>query len=218
MTKVPCIVAYTDGPHGVFSPDHHAGEGYVFLAGGVGIGPIMSTLRTFASQLSLTVIIVVADPSDDWAGERGYIDAAKLRRYLRANHQTLQYCTPENESTPSASTSSRKQNPRATPMHPVGRAGRHGTRAELTQAANQQHPLAVRSARCACSELSVPPTEARNSSRSMRRPPSQVPVTWTVSINAAGSTVHGSALSSTKSASLPGAIDHEGTSAADPRL
>ena len=67
----------------------------------------------------------------------------------------------------------------------------------------QQHPLAVRSARCACSELSVPPTEARNSSRSMRRPPSQVPVTWTVSINAAGSTVHGSALSSTKSASLP---------------
>ena len=46
-------------------------------------------------------------------------------------------------------------------------------------AGSQQQPLAGRSARCACSALSAAPTAARNSSRSMRRPPSHVPVTCT---------------------------------------
>ncbi len=125
-TIAPGTVAYVDGPHGVFSPDHYEGAGCVFLAGGVGIGPIMSMLRTFAAradprpcyllfgtkriadatyhdeilelaaQLTLTVIVVVSDPTDDWAGERGYVDAEKLRRHLPANHQALQYfiCGP----------------------------------------------------------------------------------------------------------------------------
>jgi predicted ferric reductase len=125
-STAPGTVAYIDGPHGVFSPDHYAGEGCVFLAGGVGIGPIMSMLRTFAARddrrpcylffgmkrvedatyhdeilqlatvLSLTVIVVVSDPTYDWRGEHGYIDAEKMRRHLPANHVALQYfiCGP----------------------------------------------------------------------------------------------------------------------------
>ena len=123
---VPGTVAYIDGPHGVFSPDRYPGEGCVFLAGGVGIGPIRSMLRTFAArgdrrpcylffganraedltyhdeivelanQLVLAVIVAVAEPHDDWPGERGYVDLAMLTRHLPANHQALQYfiCGP----------------------------------------------------------------------------------------------------------------------------
>ncbi|TDO08839.1 putative ferric reductase [Mycobacterium sp. BK086] len=117
----PGTRAYVDGPHGVFSPDRHSGPGFVFLAGGVGIGPIMSMLRTFAARderrpaylfygvnrlgdatfrdeidrlaghLSLTVSYVIVDPPADWPGERGRIDAGVLRRGLPANYQALQY-------------------------------------------------------------------------------------------------------------------------------
>lgn len=117
----PGTRAFVDGPHGVFSPDRHSGPGFVFLAGGVGIGPIMSMLRTFAArgerracylffgvkrideatfrdeidrlatQLALTVSYVVSDPPAGWTGARGYIDAAVLRRGLPANYQVLQY-------------------------------------------------------------------------------------------------------------------------------
>jgi predicted ferric reductase len=117
----PGTRAYVDGPHGVFSPDRHGGPGFVFLAGGVGIEPIMSMLRTFAarkerrpaylfygvnrlgeatfrdeidrlaSRLALTVSYVVSDPPAGWTGERGRIDADVLRRGLPANHQVLQY-------------------------------------------------------------------------------------------------------------------------------
>lgn len=117
----PGTRAFVDGPHGVFSPDRHSGPGFVFLAGGVGIGPIMSMLRTFAvrgerrpcylffgvkrideatfrdeidrlaTQLALTVSYVVSDPPAGWTGARGYIDAAVLRRGLPANYQVLQY-------------------------------------------------------------------------------------------------------------------------------
>nr|WP_255497226.1 ferric reductase-like transmembrane domain-containing protein [Mycolicibacterium sp. BK556] len=117
----PGTRAYVDGPHGVFSPDRHSGPGFVFLAGGVGIGPIMSMLRTFAvrderrpaylfygvnrlddatfrdeidrlaGHLSLTVSYVIVDPPADWPGERGRIDAGVLRRGLPANYQVLQY-------------------------------------------------------------------------------------------------------------------------------
>lgn len=50
----PGTRAYVDGPHGVFSPDRYAGPGFVFLAGGVGIAPVMSMLRTFAARGELS--------------------------------------------------------------------------------------------------------------------------------------------------------------------
>ncbi|MGB8405440.1 MAG: ferric reductase-like transmembrane domain-containing protein [Mycobacterium sp.] len=117
---------YLDGPHGVFSPDRYDGPGFVFLAGGIGIGPVMSMLRTFAArgesrscllffgvplladatfreeidilttQLALTVVDVVSEPSANWIGERGRITADTLRRHLPSGYEALQYfiCGP----------------------------------------------------------------------------------------------------------------------------
>ncbi|MBB5164180.1 ferric reductase-like transmembrane domain-containing protein [Mycobacterium sp. AZCC_0083] len=117
----PGTRAYVDGPHGVFSPDNYDGPGFVFLGGGVGIGPLMSILRTFATRgerrpcllffgvariedatfreeidtlatrLPLTVVYVVSDPPSDWAGEQGRITTETLRRHLPREHETLQY-------------------------------------------------------------------------------------------------------------------------------
>ncbi len=42
--------AYVDGPYGQFSIDRHRAASYVFIAGGVGITPIMSMLRTMADR------------------------------------------------------------------------------------------------------------------------------------------------------------------------
>ena len=44
-------IAYVDGPHGVFTSDYYpSAPGFVFIAGGVGIAPIMSMLRTLADR------------------------------------------------------------------------------------------------------------------------------------------------------------------------
>ncbi|MBJ7340866.1 MAG: ferric reductase-like transmembrane domain-containing protein [Mycolicibacterium sp.] len=117
----PGTRAYVDGPHGVFSPDRYSGPGFVLLAGGVGIGPLMSMLRTFATrgerrpcylffgvpsiedatfrdeietlttQLLLTVVYVASNPAPDWTGEQGFITSEILRRQLPADYDTLQY-------------------------------------------------------------------------------------------------------------------------------
>ena len=104
--------AYLDGPHGWFSPGHEPAAGYVFFAGGVGITPFVSVLRTMADRgdrrpvtqfygdptwdgiafreeierlqepLDLTVVYVLEDPPGDWQGETGFIDADVLKRHL----------------------------------------------------------------------------------------------------------------------------------------
>lgn len=108
----PGTRAYLDGPHGAFSIDLAPAPGYVFLAGGVGITPFMSMLRTMADRgdprpvllfygskswdelayrealtelegrLDLTVVHVLEDPPEDWDGESGFIDADVLARHL----------------------------------------------------------------------------------------------------------------------------------------
>lgn len=96
--------AYVDGPYGVFSTDFHPdASGFVFVAGGVGIAPIMSMLRTLAGRaetrplrlvygnrrwddvlfreelerlgtaLDLRVVHVLEEPPMDWSGEVGAI-------------------------------------------------------------------------------------------------------------------------------------------------
>jgi predicted ferric reductase len=102
-------VAYVDGPHGVFTIDHHRdAPGFVFIAGGIGIAPIMSMLRTLAdradwrpllliygnrrwddvvfreelqalaSRLNLTLVHVLQEPPPDWQGLRGVLSEVNL--------------------------------------------------------------------------------------------------------------------------------------------
>jgi predicted ferric reductase len=113
-------VAYVDGPHGVFSSDHYAGaEGFVFIAGGIGIAPIMSMLRTLAerrdprplrlvygnrrwedvvfreeierlgSRLDLTVVHVLQEPPEDWDGLSGVLSEDVVRAALPVSTSEL---------------------------------------------------------------------------------------------------------------------------------
>lgn len=118
----PGARAYLDGPYGVFTPDRFsAAPGYVFVAGGIGITPFMSMLRTFADRqegrpllllyanrnwegvtfreeldelqrkLNLTVVHVLDKPPDGWTGERGFITDEVLARYLPEDRRTRTY-------------------------------------------------------------------------------------------------------------------------------
>jgi predicted ferric reductase len=104
--------AYVDGPHGAFSIDRYQAAGYVFLAGGVGVTPIMSFLRTMVDrrdrrpvlllyadktwddvmfrdeirelekELDLRTVFVLDEPPDDWEGESGFVTRELLERQL----------------------------------------------------------------------------------------------------------------------------------------
>jgi predicted ferric reductase len=104
--------AYVDGPYGVFTTERNEGPRFVVVAGGVGITPVMSILRTLADRgdarpvllvfangswdevpfreelaalerrLDLTVVHVLTDPPEGWSGETGMVDAELLERHL----------------------------------------------------------------------------------------------------------------------------------------
>jgi predicted ferric reductase len=113
---------YVDGPYGAFSFDRHpAALGYVFIAGGIGIAPIMSMLRTLADRkdkrghllffaganldrltfyeelielkkrLSLQVVLVLEKPAPDWQGEKGFLTGTIFSRYLAENIHEFEY-------------------------------------------------------------------------------------------------------------------------------
>lgn len=112
---------YVDGPHGRFSSDRHEGAGFVLIAGGVGITPMVSMLATLADRgdrrpcvlfvaarhedevicadrladlqprLDLVVVPVISDPSPAWRGERGRLDRAVLDRHLPPQRDRQQY-------------------------------------------------------------------------------------------------------------------------------
>lgn len=103
---------YLDGPHGRFTHASHPANGFVFVAGGVGITPMLSMLRTMAEEgdprpallftggrtvdellhrdelrqltkrTRLTVVEVLDTPPEDWTGECGYLTAELITRYL----------------------------------------------------------------------------------------------------------------------------------------
>ena len=103
---------YLDGPYGAFTIDRNPADMHVLIAGGVGITPMMSMIRTLADRgdkrpvillygnkdwdtitfreeldalkqrLNLEVVHVLEKPKDGWKGERGYINAAVLARHL----------------------------------------------------------------------------------------------------------------------------------------
>lgn len=104
---------FLDGPYGSMTTENlESSTGFVMIAGGVGITPMLSILRTLRDRaddrphyllvgartehdlmmrseiyrlrhrLNLTVTEVVASPSRRWGGETGRIDAALLKRRL----------------------------------------------------------------------------------------------------------------------------------------
>lgn len=113
--------AYLDGPYGQFSVDRHSADAYVFIAGGVGITPTMSMLRTLrdrgdrrpltliygvetldemtfaeeldglARELELDLVPVVSRPPDGWEGERGWIGEDVLARHIPADSAGVEY-------------------------------------------------------------------------------------------------------------------------------
>jgi predicted ferric reductase len=106
-------LVYVDAPYGSFSTDRHrSAKGFVFVAGGIGIAPIVGMLRTMAArgdrrpivliygnnlqvrvayartletlsqQLAMRIVHVLGEPPADWGGERGLITEEILGRHL----------------------------------------------------------------------------------------------------------------------------------------
>jgi predicted ferric reductase len=99
----PGTTAYLDGPYGAFTPNRKDSPAYVMIAGGIGITPMMSILRTFADdadprhilliyaaggwdditfreeidelrqRLDLDVHYVLRDPPEGWEGLTGKV-------------------------------------------------------------------------------------------------------------------------------------------------
>ncbi len=111
----PGARAYLDGPHGhLFIPRGH-GAGITFIAGGVGMAPMMSMLRQLraerderplrlvygnrvreqimyaqelddmASELDLRITHVLSEPAEGWRGETGMVDEALIRSLMAAD-------------------------------------------------------------------------------------------------------------------------------------
>ncbi len=118
----PGEIAYVDGPHGVFTPDRRPGApGFVFIAGGVGIAPIMSMLRTLAdrgdrrplrlvfgnwrqddvlfreeidllvARLNLDVVHVLQEPPPGWTGLQGVLSEPVLREAVPPAARALEF-------------------------------------------------------------------------------------------------------------------------------
>jgi predicted ferric reductase len=111
---------YLDGPYGAFTIGNPA-DIHVLIAGGVGVTPMVSMIRTLAdrgdkrpviliygskdwesitfreelealkARLDLTVIHVLRNPPDGWTGERGYITTEIFKRHLPPPYADHEY-------------------------------------------------------------------------------------------------------------------------------
>lgn len=72
----PGTAVYLDGPHGAFSIDRVHSAGYVFIAGGIGIVPILSMVRTMADRGDRRpALLIYAAKSVGHLAYRGELDA-----------------------------------------------------------------------------------------------------------------------------------------------
>src|SRR6478609_3628459 len=121
IAKVPVgRRVYLDGPYGAFTIGNPA-DMHVLIAGGIGITPMMSMIRTLAdrgdqrplvllygsrdwesvtfreelealkSRLALTVVHVLSEPPPGWTGEQGRITAEVFRRHLPPPYADHEY-------------------------------------------------------------------------------------------------------------------------------
>ena len=75
--------AYLDGPHGAFTTDRHErAASFVFIAGGVGITPMMSILRTLADRGDPRPLLLI-DANRDWEGVTFREEIEELRTTSR---------------------------------------------------------------------------------------------------------------------------------------
>src|SRR5579871_4065787 len=111
---------YLDGPYGAFTVGNPA-DMHVLIAGGIGITPMMSIIRTFADngdkrpvillygskdwesitfreeldalkeRLNLTIVHVIRNPPAEWTGERGHITAEVFKRHLLPPYADHEY-------------------------------------------------------------------------------------------------------------------------------
>lgn len=111
---------YLDGPYGAFTLGNQS-DIRVLIAGGVGITPMMSIIRTLADRgdqqpmiliygsrdwesitfreelaalekrVNLTVVHVLAHPPTDWPGEQGFINAEVFKRHLPLEYADHEY-------------------------------------------------------------------------------------------------------------------------------
>jgi 3-phenylpropionate/trans-cinnamate dioxygenase ferredoxin reductase subunit len=113
---------YVDGAYGVFSTAlYPESPGFVMIAGGIGITPMMSMLETMAdeedtrpvylfygnntveevvffkaleqlkSRMNLIIVHVIFKPGPDWQGEQGFINREVIEKYLMDANDWVHY-------------------------------------------------------------------------------------------------------------------------------
>lgn len=112
---------WVDGPYGAFTPDRVPAQGFVLIAGGIGITPLRSILLTLRDRedlrpvllihaangpermlfraeldalrevLNLTVVPVFERPPGGWTGESGFVTRGLLERHLPAQFRRFQF-------------------------------------------------------------------------------------------------------------------------------